>query len=152
MSSDILSPTSRDLVETNTCDSSSKDCMLGNCPECLGPGLSVSDFKANVDLLYFLQWQRVEKKTVKVNKTMPFGQVIPKWVDTISNLKRRIYRKRQQVASYNKQKDELKTGEALIQVDYSESCNDETQQNSLNNIKFRVHILVSKTSLTFIYE
>ena len=78
MSSDILSPTSRDLVETNTCDSSSKDCMLGNCPECLGPGLSVSDFKANVDLLYFLQWQRVEKKTVKVNKTMPFGQVIPK--------------------------------------------------------------------------
>ena len=34
-SSDILSPTTHDLVETHTCDSSSKDCMLGNCPQCL---------------------------------------------------------------------------------------------------------------------
>ena len=54
---------------------------------------------------------------------MPFSQVIPKWVETINNLKRHIYRKNEQVASYNKQKDELKTGEALIHVDYSESYN-----------------------------
>ena len=41
--------------------------------------------------------------------------------NSISNLKRHIYRKCEQVASYNKQKDELKTGEALIHVDYSQS-------------------------------
>ena len=52
---------------------------------------------------------------------MSLGQVIPQWVEAISNLKRHIYKKREQVASYNKQKDELKTGEALIDVDYSES-------------------------------
>ena len=33
---------------------------------------------------------------------MPFGPVIPKWVDTVSNLKRHIYIKREQGASYNK--------------------------------------------------
>ena len=44
---------------------------------------------------------------------MPFGQVTAKWVEAISNLKRHIYRKCEQVAHYNKQKDELKTGEAL---------------------------------------
>ena len=92
-SSDILSPTAHDLVETNTCDSSSKYCMLGNCLECLKSGLSLSDFKTDVDLISFLQWQWVEKQIVKVNQTMPFDQVIPKWVEIISNLKRHMYRK-----------------------------------------------------------
>ena len=134
-SSDILSPTAHDLVETHTCDSSSKDCLLGNCPECLKPGLSLSDFKADVDLISLLQRQRVEEKTVKVNNAMSFGQMIPKRVETISNLKRHTYRKREQVASYNKQKDELKTGEALIHVDYSESYNN-TQQDEIQSAYF----------------
>ena len=100
----MLSPTAHNLVETHRLDSSLKDCMLGNCPKCLKPGLSLSDLKADVDLIYFLQWRGVEKKNVKVNQTMPFGQVIPKWVETTSNLKRHIYRKREQVASNSKQK------------------------------------------------
>ena len=56
------------------------------------------------------------KKIVKVNQAMPFGQVIPEWVETINNLKRHVYRKREQLSSYNKQKDELKTGEALVHL------------------------------------
>ena len=54
---------------------------LGNCLECLKPGLSSSalpDFKVDVDSISFLQWQQVEKKIVKFNQTMAFGQVIPK--------------------------------------------------------------------------
>ena len=77
-SSDILLPTAHDLVETHTYDSSSKHCMLRNCPECLKPGLSLPNFNADVDLISFLQWQRVEKKIVKVTQRMSFGQVIPK--------------------------------------------------------------------------
>ena len=41
-------------------------------------------------------------------------------METISNLKRHIHRKREQD---NKQKDELKTGKVLAHVDYSESYN-----------------------------
>ena len=107
--------------------------MLGNWPECLKPWLLLSDFKADVDLISFLQWQRVEKKIVKVNQTMSFGQVIHKWLKTIRNLKRHIYRKREQVASYNKQRDELKTGETLIRIDqnksYINSQQDEVQKS-----------------------
>ena len=66
---------------------------------------------------------------------MPFGQVIPKWAETISNLKRHIYRKCEQVASYNKQIDELKAGEALIYVDYSESYNN-TKQDEIQSTYF----------------
>ena len=76
--------------------------MLGNRWGGLKPGLSLSDFKTDVDLISFSLWQRVEKKIVKVNQTIPFGQVIPKWIETISNLKRHIHRKCEQVASYNK--------------------------------------------------
>ena len=73
-SSDTLSPNVHDLLEAHTCNSSSKNCMLGNCPEFLKPGLLLSDFKADADLISFLQWQRVEIKIVKVKQTMPFGQ------------------------------------------------------------------------------
>ena len=98
-SSDILSPTAQDLIEEHKCDSSSKDCMTGNCPDCLKAGLSLSDFKADVDLIYFLQWQRAEKKIVKVNQAMPLGQVIPKWVKTTRNLKRYIYTQQDEIQS-----------------------------------------------------
>ena len=66
---------------------------------------------------------------------MPFSQVIPKWVETISNPKRHIYRKLEQVASYNKQKDKLKTREALIHLDYSENYNN-TQQDEIQSAYF----------------
>ena len=72
--------------------------MLGNCPECLKSGLSLSDF----DLISFYNGKELKK--IEVNQTMSFGQVIPKWVETLTNLKRHIYRKREQFASYNKQK------------------------------------------------
>lgn len=58
---DILLLTAHDLAESHTFDSSSKDCMLGNFPECLKLRLSLSDFKVDVDLTTFLQWQQVEK-------------------------------------------------------------------------------------------
>ena len=56
-------------------------------------------------------------------------------METIGNLKRHVYRKHEQVASYNKQKDELKTGEALIHVDCSESYNN-TQQDEIQSAYF----------------
>ena len=64
---------------------------------------------------------QVETKILKVSQMILFSQVIPKMDGTLKQPKKHIYRKREQLASYNKQKNELKTGEALIHVDYSES-------------------------------
>ena len=66
---------------------------------------------------------------------MSFGQVISKWVETISNVKSHIYIKREHSAGYNKQKDELKTAEALIHTDYSESYNN-TQKDEIQSAYF----------------
>ena len=60
---------------------------------------------------------------------------ISKKVETIGNLKRHIYRKLEQVASHNKHNDELKTREALIHVDYSESYSN-TQQDEIQTANF----------------
>ena len=79
--------------------------------------------------------QRVEKMIVIVNQTMQFGQVISKLVETISKLKRHIYRKCEQDASCNKQKNELKTGEALTHVDYSKSSYN-TQKDEIHSADF----------------
>ena len=117
--------------------------MLGNC---LG-----TDFKEGDDLISFLQWQRLEKKIVKVCQTMAFSQVIPKWVEIISNLKRHIYRKREQVASYNKQKDELKTGEVLIHVNYSKSYI-KTQQDEIQSAYFGQQNFTIFTSCSYYRE
>ena len=51
------------------------------------------------------------------------------------HLKKHICRKRGQVASYNKQKHDLKTGEALIHVDYSQSYHN-TQQDEISSVYF----------------
>ena len=56
-------------------------------------------------------------------------------METISKLKRHIYRKCEQDASCNKQKNELKTGEALTHVDSSESFYN-TQKDEIQSADF----------------
>ena len=62
-----------------------------------------------------------------------------------------IYRRREQVASYNKQKDELKTVEALTHVDYSESYNN-TEQDEIQSAYFGQQNLSIFTSCSYYCE
>ena len=57
------------------------------------------------------------------------------WQQTVIDLKAHIHRKRVQVESYNKQKPKLEHGEALLQVDYSESYKNK-QQNEIQSAYF----------------
>ena len=50
-------------------------------------------------------------------------------------MKEHIHRKRVQVESYNSHKDELKKGEALVHVDYSESYKNK-QQDEIQSAYF----------------
>ena len=79
--------------------------------------------------------ETIRTKIVKINQTMPFGQVIPKWVKTIRNLKKHRYRKCEQFARYNKQRDDLKTAETLIYLVYSKTYNN-TQQDEIQSAYF----------------
>ena len=111
--SKILATNVHDLVEANACDY-----MVGECELCLTSNLSSSDFDEEKTTISFLNWQRVDKKYCE---NLSFDQAIEKWNSTILTIKKHIYRKRKQVASYNQQKLDLKPEETLIHVDYSES-------------------------------
>ena len=82
-----------------------------------------------------MNWQRVDKNIAKINQSLPFDQAIDEWNFTILTIKKHIYRKRKQVASYNKQKLDLKPGEALIDVDYSKSYSN-SQQDEVQSAYF----------------
>ena len=63
---------------------------------------------------------RQKSTIVKINQSLSFDQAIKKWNSTILTIKKYIYRKGKQVASYNQQKLDLKPGEELIHVEYNE--------------------------------
>ena len=65
-----LFPNAHDLFEMYACNSSSKDCMVGDCPKCLRTGLSLSEFKEECTMITFFQWERIEKKIVKLSKSL----------------------------------------------------------------------------------
>ena len=65
-------------------------------------------------------------------KSISKDQFYKDWYQTVSALKEHIHRKRIQVESYNLQKAELKEGEALVHVDYSESYKNK-QQNEIQS-------------------
>lgn len=71
------------------------------------------------------RWEKNRKNLLQKN------EVLPKLNEIISDLKKHIYRKCEQVSGYKKKKDDLKPEEVLIHVDYSESYSNAQQNFSL---------------------
>ena len=125
---------------THTCHLTSNDCMSGNCPECLQPGLLLSDLKTDIDLIFFVQWLWVEEKIVRVNQMMLFGHAITKWVETIIKLKRNIY-----IENVSKLPVIIKRTMSWRQEKHLCMLIIAKTRITLSNMKFRVHILFTKT-------
>ena len=109
------------LVESYSCNSSSKACMYSDCEVCYDTGLGVEDFTDDCTEIQFYQWKRVDKKVQKVESVLPPDEFLSLFNEEVKVLKKHIYIKRQQHATYNQLKENLKTGEILLHVDYSEN-------------------------------
>ena len=96
--------------------------------------LSLSDFHEEKKTIIF-ELVTGDKSIGKVNQNLPFDQAIEKWSSTILTIKKHIYRKGKQVASYSQQKLDQKPGEVLILVDYSESYSN-SQQDEVQSAYF----------------
>ena len=64
--------------------------------------LSLSDFHEEKKTIIF-ELVTGDKSIGKVNQNLPFDQAIEKWSSTILTIKKHIYRKGKQVASYSQQ-------------------------------------------------
>ena len=139
-----------DIVERYTCETNSVSCITNKCLECTPHKIlqswdnvsdeseeskSSSDDNDTDDFVPFSTWVRETGKIKKVVKSISKDQFYKDWYQTVGALKEHIHRKRIQVESYNLQKAELKEGEALVHVDYSESYKNK-QQNEIQSAYF----------------
>ena len=67
------------------------------------------------------QWTKVEKKSRKVSVHLNFTELVNEFSTQVSMLKKHIFVKRCQNNYYNSLKNNLKCGQRLINVDYSEN-------------------------------
>ena len=109
------------LVESYSCNSSSKACMYSDCEVCYDTGLGVEDFTDDCTEIQFYQWKHMDKNVQKVESVLPPDEFLSLFNEEVKVLKKHIYIKRQQHANYNQLKENLKTGEILLHVDYSEN-------------------------------
>ena len=142
--------TAHDIVERYICDSSDLNCITNVCEKCspleilqtwdtdLSGESSESESSTKedeVDSITFSTWTREEGKIKKILKSLDREQFYQQLHQTVLLLKEHIHRKQVQIECYNKQKTELKEGEAIVHVDYSESYKNR-QQNEIQSVYF----------------
>jgi len=129
------------------CDSTNDDCMLGSCENCSIPkkfskidddastDTDSSDGEIDGDQVSYCKWARVEKKVQKITVTEERSDCVESWKESVKSLKQHIFRKRSQAASLIESKSNLKEGQLLMQVDYSESYKN-AEQNEIQSAYF----------------
>ena len=140
-----------DIVERYTCDKNCPVlCITNQCINCTSQKVldswdmilddseaseSNTDDSDNNDFVTFSMWTKEAGKIKKVLKSVSSNQLFQDWHHTVAGLKEHIHRKGVQVESYNRHKAELKKGEALVHVDYSESYKNK-QQDEIQSAYF----------------
>ena len=88
------------LIEDFSCNTQSTGCMQSTCVNCSVLELNMDDFHNNKESITFHQWIRVDNKIQKLEIELPCDETCQKLGVDRKLLKKRIYVKRQQHASY----------------------------------------------------
>ena len=115
------------LAEKYTCDSSSRTCMFSENEFCYFTGLTMEEFPDDCDDIEYYEWAKVDGKVKTVIKSVDVEEAIELFNGQIKILKAHIFVKRTQNTHYNRLKEDLKTNEFIIHVDYSENYKDKEQ-------------------------
>ena len=129
------------IVETYVCVSDDKECMLVDCEGCVMHTLVENDFHRISDSssdsenevgtsseIKFFKWAPGDDGYLtKVQMEVSTNEALEMWQGIITVLKKHIYTKRHQNATYNRIKDNL-TSDVLINVDYSENYHNKQQK------------------------
>ena len=127
----------RTIVEENSCDTNSTVCMQGQCNICSSTGLNPSDFNdSDVESdsedesinVQYINWVKNENGYLtKQSANVSVHEAKDTWNKKVAELKTHIFTKRQQSKHVQLIKENLKTTELLIQVDYSENYKNRDQ-------------------------
>jgi len=114
------------VVETYSCNSKTKECMMDDCEDCAPDNIINITTKENIDVSFY-KWCKVNKATQKKEFKVNCEEAITLWKESVVHLKQHIHRKRVQTFSLNTIKEELKPSEILLHVDFSESYKNAAQ-------------------------
>ena len=115
------------IAEKYTCDSSSRACMFSGNEYCYFTGVAMEEFLDDCNAVEYFEWPKVDRKVKKVVKSVDAEDAIELFNEQVKILKAHIFVKRTQNPHYNRLKENLKTNEFIIHVDYSENYKDKGQ-------------------------
>lgn len=107
-----------------------QSCMEGDCITCYVP-ITMMDERDTSEFSVF-PWNKVVKKTRKISVQLDFSELVAEFNTQVSTLKKHIFVKRCQNNYDNSLKNDLKCGELLINVNYSENYVNQEQQKIQN--------------------
>ena len=122
------------LTEKYTSNYSSRTCMFSENECCNFTGVTIEEFLDDCVNVEYYEWVKVEGKVKKVVKLVEVEEAIELFNRPVKILKGHIFVKRTQNTRYNWLKENLKTNEFLIHVDYSENYKDK-QQDEVQSIR-----------------
>ena len=130
------------LAEKHNCDSSARTCMFSRNECCYFTGVTMGKFPDDCDDVEYYNWAKVDGKVQKVVKSVDVEEGIELFNEQVKILKVHIFVKRTQNTYYNRLKQNIKTNEFIIHVDYSENYKgkkqDEIQSTYFGHNSFSV--------------
>ena len=117
------------LMDKAACNPITGSCAEGNCENC--PPVDLELIK-DCDKIFFYKWLKGDKYYKKKLMEKEGGEIADELESCIQTIKMYYYRKRTQSKEYKKQIEEIKEGEAIIHVDFSENYKNK-QQNKIKS-------------------
>ena len=115
------------LPEEYACNSSSRTCVFSENECCYFTGVTMEEFPDGSDNAEYYELAKVDGKVKKVVKSVEVEEVIELFNEQVKILNSHICVKRIQNTHYNWLKENLKTNEFILHVDYSENYKDKKQ-------------------------
>lgn len=120
------------LTQAITCDTTNKQCMYGECEECINNTYALTSHYRATDLVFYLQWATVDKEhrndpgtaakiTVKKEFECSQEELVNMFAVSLQNFRRHLYNIRQQYAFSRALKLNLPANECVVHVDFSEN-------------------------------
>ena len=124
----MVSTDPHSLAEKYTYDSSSRTCTFSENECCYFTGVTMEECPDDCNKVQYFEWAKVDGKVKKVVKSADVEEAIELSNEQVKILKAHISVKRtQNTHYYNWLKENLKTNEFIIHVDYNEYYKDKEQ-------------------------
>ena len=133
----------KDFINMIVCNSASRECMLGGCPNCPGV-VKLEDFlyshfeHEEIDEVTYNQWITTDRTTI-ATQTSTTSEFVKLFAEKFNKLKRHSFVAKAQALQLKQHKENLQPHEALILLDFAENYSfviqDECQGFHWNNLQ-----------------